>query len=177
MKSTAEIFTEWLVLGCKEGDKKAFNILVKQWHPRIMKQAYWYCKDRLAAKDIAQETWTSVVKGINTIHDPARFSTWLNQIVYHKSIDWIRKTQKIRALNKTEVKEALYDINDDEGDDVKKMMFHLKQISEDQKIILTLFYLQQHNLIEIAEILSIPVGTVKSRLFNARETLKKKLKQ
>jgi len=142
-----------------------------------MSQAYWHCKNRLAAKDIAQETWSSVVKGIASIKDPARFSVWINRIVYHKSVDWIRKAQKNRTLNEDDVKESLYGHHDVNNEEISQMMIHLNQLPIDQKMVLTLFYLQQHSVVEIAEILSIPMGTVKSRLFNARETLKKKLKQ
>lgn len=142
-----------------------------------MSQAYWHCKNRLAAKDIAQETWSSVVKGITSIKDPARFSVWIHRIVYHKSVDWIRKAQKNRSFNEDDVKESLYDQSEGSNEEISQVMIHLNQLPTDQKMVLTLFYLQQHSVVEIAEILSIPMGTVKSRLFNARETLKKKLKQ
>ena len=177
MKNTSDIFTEWLVLGCQQGDKKAFNLLVKQWHPKILSQAFGYSKSRLAAKDIAQETWSSVVKGMHSIKDPARFSVWINQIVYHKSVDWIRRVQKNRSLAPFDIKESLYHQSESNSDEVANMMIHLNQLPADQKMVLTLFYLQQHSVVEIAEILNIPNGTVKSRLFNARETLKKKLKE
>ena len=177
MKSTSDILTEWLVLGCKQGDSKAFNLLVKQWQPKVLKLAYWHCKNSIAAKDIAQETWTSVIKGIDRLHDPARFSVWLNQIVYRKSVDWIRVVQKERKIDTQEVKESLHSEEVDDGDRVKLIMRHLKGLPEDQKIILTLFYLKDYNISEISEILEIPTGTVKSRLFNAREHLKKKLKR
>lgn len=177
MKDTSDIFTEWLVLGCQQGDKKAFHQLVKQWHPKIVSHAFRYSKSRQAAKDIAQETWSSVLKGISSLQDPARFAVWIHQIVYHKSVDWIRRTQKNRSLDTHDVKESLYNQNESNGDEVARMMIHLNQLPADQKMVLTLFYLEQHNIIEIAEILAIPEGTVKSRLFNARETLKKKLKQ
>lgn len=177
MKDTSDIFTEWLVLGCQQGDKKAFNLLVKQWHPKILNQAFWYSKNRLAAKDIAQETWSSVLKGISSVKDPARFSVWIHQIVYHKSVDWIRKAQKNRSLDTIDVKESLYSQSESNSDDVARMLIHLNQLPADQKMVLILFYLQQHSVAEIAEILNIPLGTVKSRLFNARESLKKKLKQ
>jgi len=174
-KSTSDIFTEWLVLGCKQGDKVAFERLVKQWQPKVMNQAYWYCKNGLAAKDIAQETWTSVVQGIGKLNDPARFSIWLHQIVYRKSVDWIRQTKKIRELNIYEAKQSMHPETQDDGR-LKLMMELLHKLPEDQKIILTLFYLNEQNIIEISEILGIPIGTVKSRLFNAREHLKLKLK-
>lgn len=175
MKSTAAIFTEWLVIGCQQGDKKAFDLLVKNWHPKVIAQAYWYSKNNLAAKDISQEVWTTVVKGIENLKDPSLFPVWLHRIIYHKSVDWIRSKQQERAINTDEVKESLHPEPQDNSDKVKMMMRHVQQLPEEQKAILTLFYLKGHSIFEIGEILSIPAGTVKSRLFNAREHLKKKI--
>ncbi|HPI79417.1 MAG TPA: RNA polymerase sigma factor [Cyclobacteriaceae bacterium] len=169
------MFTEWLVLGCQHGDAKAFDLLVKRWHPKVLKMAYWHSKSGHAAKDIAQETWAGVVKGIDKLHDPARFPVWLNQIVYRKSVDWVRNIQKQRRVGRNEVKESMHAEDGDDSDRLEQVMKHLQALPEDQKIILTLFYLKGHNIREISEILTIPLGTVKSRLFGAREHLKKKI--
>ncbi|MEQ8425459.1 MAG: RNA polymerase sigma factor [Cyclobacteriaceae bacterium] len=177
MKRTEEIFSEWLVIGCQQGDKKAFELLVKQWQPKVIRQAQWHSKDGRAAKDISQETWTSVIKGINTLKDPARFPVWLHQIVFRKSADWIRSKQKERKINVEEVKASLHSEEYDDSDKVNQVLKNLQELEGDQKFILTLFYLEERNLIEISEILAIPVGTVKSRLFTAREQLKKRLKE
>lgn len=179
MKSTSDIFNELLVIQCQEGKKKAFDILVKKWNQKVLKQAYWYCKDGLAAKDIAQETWISAVKGLNRLNDPARFGVWLNRIIYHKAADWIRKQQKERGLDQLEIEQELHPGNTDRSErdeKIEKVLSLLNGLPEEQKIVLTLFYLKKHNLHEISEILSVPVGTVKSRLFTAREHLKKQLK-
>jgi hypothetical protein len=55
MKDTSDIFTEWLVLGCQQGDKKAFTLLVKQWHPKIMSQAYWHYKTASLQKTLPRK--------------------------------------------------------------------------------------------------------------------------
>ena len=177
MKRTEEIFSEWLVIGCQQGDKKAFELLVRQWHPKIIRQAQWHSKDSRAAKDIGQETWTSVIQGINSLKDPARFPVWLHQIVFRKSADWIRAKQRERKIIAEDVKESFHSESSDDNDKVGLMMQCLKELEPDQKIILSLFYLEERNLNEISEILAIPIGTVKSRLFNAREKLKKRLKE
>ena len=59
-------FDGLLVLQSQNGDKKAFSILVKRWHLKFCKQAFWYVKDTDIAKDIAQDCWTIIVKRINT---------------------------------------------------------------------------------------------------------------
>lgn len=177
MKGTEDIFTEWLVIGCQQGDRKSFELLVKQWQPKVLRQAYGHTKDNKATKDISQETWMSVVKGLHTLKDPARFPIWLHQIVFRKSADWIRNKQRERLVNTEDVKVSLYTDDDGHLEKLKQVMTGLQELQPDQKIILSLFYLEERSLSEIGEILSIPVGTVKSRLFNAREQLKKTLKE
>lgn len=130
----------------------------------------------MAAKDITQEAWASVIKGLSNLKNPARFPVWLHQIVHRKSVDWIRKMQKERGLDHHEVEESLHSETEGINDKSKLLMKHLQNLPEEQIAILTLFYLKEHSILEIGEILSIPSGTVKSRLFNAREHLKKKLK-
>ncbi|MEQ8302441.1 MAG: sigma-70 family RNA polymerase sigma factor [Cyclobacteriaceae bacterium] len=178
MKSTSDTLNEMLVIQCQEGKKKAFGMLVNQWNSSVVKQAYWYCKDGSAAKDIAQETWASVVKGLGRLHDPTKFAVWLNRIIYHKSADWIRRQQKARGINQRDVENELYPRQSDQGDNnkIEVMLSLIKTLPDDQRNILTLFYLKEYNVNEIAEILSIPKGTVKSRLFTAREHLKQELK-
>ena len=163
-----------LVIQCQEGKEKAFGMLVKQWNGSVLKQAYWYCKDGSAAKDIAQETWASVVKGLAKLNDPTKFAVWINRIIYHKSADWIRAQQKLRGVDHYEVEQEMYPKALDQNNDkkIELLLSLIKKLPDDQRNILTLFYLKEYNVNEIAEILSIPKGTVKSRLFTAREHLK-----
>ena len=90
-------------------------------------------------------------------------------------MDWVRNIQKQRRVGRNEVKESMHAEDGDDSDRLEQVMKHLQALPEDQKIILTLFYLKGHNIREISEILTIPLGTVKSRLFGAREHLKKKI--
>ena len=178
IKNHNEIFDEWLVLRCQTGDKKAMDLLVRSWHPKLLKQGYWHTRDSEAAKDIAQECWPHIIRGINTIKDPANFRVWVYRIVYRRAVDWIRERKKnrLKEENSKDIKEELT-AGYDEGqeDRIKMMRKKLQQLPHDQRIILSMFYLNNQTIREIAKIMSIPVGTVKSRLFHARELLKKNL--
>ena len=173
-----EIFDEWLVLRCQTGDKKAMDLLVKSWHPKLLKQGYWHTRNSEAAKDIAQECWPHIIRGINTVKDPAHFRIWVYRIVYRRAVDWIREREKnrLKKENSNEIQEGLNPSSDESQEDrIKIIRRQMQQLPDDQRIILFMFYLKNQTIREIAKIMSIPVGTVKSRLFHARERLKKNL--
>lgn len=166
-----------MVLNYQAGDNKALDMLVKRWHPKLLRQAYWHTRDSEAAKDIAQDCCTDIIKAIHQLQYPARFNVWLYKIAYRKSVDWIRRQQRERDRNAKDVEESLYFQSENKEQDVVNMLGkYMQQLPGDSRMILKLFYLDNFNIREIANILSIPVGTVKSRLFHAREKLKKTFK-
>ena len=73
------------------GDKLALPILVKRWHLYFCKLAFWIVKDADAAKDIAQESWITIIGNLNSLKEPGQFKSWAISIVNRKSIDWIRR--------------------------------------------------------------------------------------
>lgn len=180
MRNYPDIFDELLIIKSQEGNQKALDLLVKRWHPRLIKQAFWTTKDMESAKDIAQECWPAIIKGLRRLKSPEKFKVWANKIAYFKSVDWIRSKQKDRENQKknSEVTES-WEQTRDEGREGKVRLLKrmILQLPEEQQSVLRLFYLEEHSIVEIGEILHIPPGTVKSRLFHAREQLKKKLKR
>ena len=95
MKTSDKILDGQLVSRCKAGDKKAFTQLVKRWHLKFYKQAFWYIKDKDLAKDVAQESWTTIFKKLDTLQDPNSFVSWSLSIVNRKAIDALRKEKRI----------------------------------------------------------------------------------
>jgi RNA polymerase sigma-70 factor (ECF subfamily) len=182
-------FDGLLVLQCQNGDKKAFSLLVKRWHIKLCEQAFWYVKDLDIAKDIAQDCWTIILKRIYNLQEPNSFGSWALTIVYRKSIDWLRKEKNVdkKLHDYYEDSKTNYDtvenntiISNDtiftHNDTINVIMNAIKDLPQNQQIILRLFYLEECSINEIASILKITTGTVKSRLFYAREKLKSILK-
>jgi len=178
-KLTEHIIDEWLVLKCQTGDEKAFSLLVKRWHPKLTMQAYRHTQNIEAARDIAQESWHAFIRGLNNLHDPAAFRVWIYRIVSRRSVDWIRKvTRERKVLNSIEAREELNPVSIEPGSTLLQQLKEtLKILPNNQRIILSMFYLDSIKVREMAAILSIPEGTVKSRLFHAREHLKSIYKQ
>ncbi|AXT53756.1 RNA polymerase sigma factor [Aquimarina sp. BL5] len=179
MTNTNKTFDSLLVLQCQSGNKKAAAILVKRWHEKLCKQAYWYSKDIEASKDIAQDSWSTILLKIHNLKDPNSFGSWALTIVTRKSYDWLRKNKKelenIDFYHKNEVS-IKYDVYDKDDNIMILLKNAIKTLPSDQQMVLHLFYLESYSVKQIAEIANISVGTVKSRLFTAREKLKQILK-
>ena len=171
-----KIFDALLVLQYQAGDKKALGILVKRHHNRFCSHANWYLSDLDASKDVVQDCWGIIMNKLSNLRDPNSFSSWAMRIVTRKSIDILRqnktKREKLRQYQYTKL-EVTYD---EENTEIVKLRQAIKSLPNDQQIVLRLFYTQEYSLLEIGNILDISVGTVKSRLFHAREKLKTNLK-
>jgi len=181
MNNPEKVFDGLLVLQCQNGNKKAFSILVKRWHHKLCKQAFFYTKDKDIAKDIAQDSWNVIIKKIYSLKEPNSFGNWVLTIVNRKAIDWARKYKRNKDKLHTYYKDSqenndtnyTYNSNEDTDENILRT---IKKLPENQQIILTLFYLEDCSIIDISNILNISKGTVKSRLFYAREKLKSILK-
>ena len=175
MRTRSEILTELLVLRVQNGEKEAFDLLVTQWYQRLERRVYRLTNDIDAVKDISQDSWVAIVKGIRSLEDPSHFQNWVYQIVRNKCVDWIRKRKSERTF-----KEAYLANFDDKvevlsSELIDSIRLLIRQLSNDYRTVLTLFYLEEMGVQEIARRLSIPEGTVKSRLYHARKMLKKAL--
>ena len=166
-----------LVSKFKSGDKLALNVLVKKWHIIFCKRAYWIVKDANLSKDIAQESWQIIINKIEMLNDDSSFGSWAMRIVYTKSLDALRQQSKELITYQNVFKEQqIEDLPYEENIELKvKLLESIKSLPEQQQAVIELFYKQEYSLQDISEILRIPKGTVKSRLFHAREHLKKVL--
>ena len=168
-----------LVLQFQSGNYEALTKLVKRWHKPFCEKAYWIVKDADVAKDIAQDSWGTIINKINHLKNPESFGSWALRIVYTKSLDWINSNKRHRKnLEIYKYGQEHQGIDEEEkGDQVKKLIIEMvRKLPEHQQMIIKLFYVQDYSLKEISSILNISEGTVKSRLFHAREKLKQTLK-
>lgn len=180
-KKTKNISDAKLVISYQSGDEKAFAILVKRWHLQFCKFAHWYVKDADMAKDIAQESWTTIYKKLHTLQQPERFKSWAISIVNRKAIDRIRainrEQHKLHVFYKDNVENASeIEVELDKNSTKLFLKQALEKLPNQQKVIVNLFYTQEYSQKEISELLGISIGTAKSRLFHAREKLKSVLK-
>jgi RNA polymerase sigma-70 factor (ECF subfamily) len=166
-----------LVLRLQDGDKLALVLLVKKWHKLFCDKSYWLVKDSNVAKDIAQDSWVIIMDKISTLKEPKQFKYWAYRIVCNRSMDYLRlqsKHQKRTVSNALEIKTEPVEYEYSENIEVKqKLLQSIQSLPVAQKEIIKLFYLESYSLKQISTILNISIGTAKSRLFHAREKLKK----
>ena len=169
------ILDELLVMRTQNGDMQAFSLLVKRWQPALLRQAHRLTRDDEAALDIAQETWKAIANGIYRLKSPRAFKTWSFRIVSNKSVNWIREQQKQRQiLDRNSVDFLAQDEPDYESENTELIKKALNELPKKSKTILSMLYIDNYSVREIAEVLSLSEGTVKSRLFYARKMLKEK---
>jgi len=174
MTQHERITDELLVLRCQEGDAAAFDQLVARWQERLWRHAWRLTGSEDAAWDVLQETWIGVSRDIRRLNDAAAFGAWVYRITSNKCRDWVRRQSRRRRA------EAAYS---EEARDMQLEAAHqheqaatlrdaLAQFPKRDRAILTLHYNERFSVGQIADILQVPPGTVKSRLFYARQRLR-----
>lgn len=186
MSAATAIEDQLLVLSCQDGNAEAVTVLVRRWQPRLWRHARVLTGRDDAAWDVIQEAWLAIVDGLHRLLDASQFRAWAYRIVTHKSTDWVRRQQRGRKL--------LQDVADqqppeeqtasrgpeavaEQSEQATALRQALRKLGVEQQAVLTLFYLEELSLAEIAVALAIPPGTVKSRLFHARQELKEVWRQ
>jgi len=173
---TRQIADEWLVLQSQDGDARAFEQLVSRWQDRLWRHARRLIRDDAAAWDVVQDAWMSVLKGLRRLDDPGAFAGWAYRIVTFKCVDQLRREERRKKVENRHPTPETYPTHD-EDDDVEVLRIALGDLSVEQRAILSLHYREELGVERIAEILGIPLGTVKSRLHRARATLKERIER
>ncbi|NNE01701.1 MAG: RNA polymerase sigma factor [Eudoraea sp.] len=180
MEKINRIFDGLLVLQYKGGDRKAMATLIKRYHNQLCSHAFWYTRDMDLAKDVVQDSWHKALGSIGKLKDPNKFSSWIMTIVTRKSLDRLDEIRKER-VQKEHIRHTLKPRRQEpesryNPELLQRLKSGIQNLSIDHQTVVRLFYLQEYSMKEISEILGISAGTVKSRLFYAREKLKTYLK-
>lgn len=175
MNQNERIENELLVIRAQEGSVEAFSELVERWQERLWRLAWRLTDDEQAAWDVLQEAWMVISRRIGRLEDSAAFPAWAYRIISNKSRDWIRCRQRMRRADEM-YGQRWRDAEHGEGPtdglyaDLREA---LADLSGHDRAILSLRYEDNFSTSEIAEILEIPPGTVKSRLHHARQRLQR----
>ena len=162
-----------IIAQIKNGDEEAFAQLIEQYKLPIYKTAKAILKDEDDVCDAIQDTALSIYKNIKNLKNEKHFKTWVIRITINKCYDIIAK----RKLNDEKVLKVQSNISEihtsfDSTVIIKTDLERtLDLLEEDLKKVTLLYYYNDLSITEISEILNIPKGTVKSRVFRAREKL------
>jgi RNA polymerase sigma factor (sigma-70 family) len=172
-----KIVDELLVLQCQEGNREAFNRLVSRWQDRLWRHACQMTGSEDAAWDVVQETWAAVVKGIRRLERPSAFPRWVYAVCTNRCVDWVRDRQRQRKLAAGLAGQGgpPSDPPPAAADAPEAVRRATARLPEDQRAAVSLYYGEGLSVGEVAEVLGVPEGTVKSRLYHAREALRRLL--
>jgi RNA polymerase sigma factor (sigma-70 family) len=179
MSPNERLDDEILVLRSQEGDLSAFEDLVDRWQPRLWRHAWRLVGDEDAAYDVLQESWLAVTRDLRRLQDAAAFHGWAYRIVTNKCRDWIRRQSRRRDLGTTleETFLATEQETSARHEQVQNLREAMACLSGPDRAILALRYEEEFTTAEMADILEIPEGTVKSRLHHARGRLREIMKE
>ncbi len=169
-----------LIAQSQRGDFDAFDRLVAAHEDRIYHAAYRITGNAEDARDAAQETFVKAFRALPRYRHEAAFGTWLHRIAVNASLDIVRRRPQAPPVPLEEVVLPAQTHNPDteaERHEVQRRVHDaLRRLAPDHRVIVVLRDLQGLAYEEIAEVLRMPIGTVRSRLSRAREALRALLK-
>jgi RNA polymerase sigma-70 factor (ECF subfamily) len=174
MRQSGRVYDELLVLHVQAGDLRALERLASRWQPRLLRSARRFTGQDEMASEAVQESWLGIVGGILRLRDPARFPAWAFAILRRRCAERVRAQAASRARS-APLDEAEEGSSAARGEDRLAIAEAFARLPEEQRIAATLFFVEQLKLDEIAAATGAPLGTVKSRIFAARKSLKQAL--
>ena len=167
---------EWLVVRCQLGERPAFDELIQRWAEPLWKYVRRLAGDDSAAEDLTQDVWLRVLRGIGRLRDGSKLRPWLFGIARRVLMDRLRAQYATPAVGDVDVVDiAALDASVSLEEELATMEAELTRLPVVEREVLTLFYLRELSLGEVAEVLGIPIGTVKSRLFRSRQLLRREI--
>lgn len=165
------VYDELLVMMAQNGDARAFERLHLRWHRRLARAALRYTGSAEAARDLSQDCWLAIWKGIGRLRDPSRFRAYAFGVLHRRGADHLRGA--IRARTRAVPQDTAPEPSEPARQSDKSALAQaFASLPPDQRLAAHLHFVEGLTLSEIAEVQSIPTGTAKSRLFHARRKLK-----
>jgi len=185
--NNAELDKE-LVLKVQQGDKSAFDLLVIKYQHRIIQLVNRYVKDPSEAQDVAQEAFIKAYRALGNFRGDSAFYTWLYRIAINTAKNYLVSRSRRYSDYQVDIQDAEQVGNAPElkGMDTPEHLLMndeivnvvntaIENLSEEMKTAITLREFEGLSYEEIAEAMECPVGTVRSRIFRAREAIDEKL--
>lgn len=170
-----------LITRLQESDLDALGILFERYRNRVYRTALAIVRDQTVAEDILQDCFLKIYAHAERIDTNRPLAPWLYRVTVNLSYSWIsrgknRRTPLDNVMDRlvSPMKQAPDQVTEQTElrQNVRKA---ISDLSLDQRVVVVLYYLNALSLQAIAEILDLPVGTIKSRLYYARENLRGKL--
>mgnify|MGYP003378802359 FL=1 len=191
LENTTAASDQAIVERVQQGDKEAYNILVLRYQHKVCDIAYKYVNNYVDANDIAQESFIRAYRALANFRGESSFYTWLYRIVSNTAKSYLEQNQKHRYSvdvddpefdNQQDVKGLLIS-NDSpdallESDELHNIVSQaMEDLPKDLKRAIVLREVEEMSYEDIASIMDTPIGTVRSRIFRARQFIEDRLAQ
>src|SRR4051812_28702314 len=175
---SAEPTDEALVAAARAGDDDAFAAFARRHKRRVFGTAARFARDDHQLDDLAQEVFVRVFKNLGQFRQDAPFQHWLARITITACYDFLRKERRIRE--QVPLDAVAFDLRDTNVDNAlaaggarELLAWAMRQLTPDERLILTLCELEERPMKEVAELTGWSESNVKIRAFRARNNLKK----
>jgi len=165
-----------IVKQAQAGGLEALRALVAQYHIPALRAAQIILGDPQDAEDTVQEVWIQVLRSLGSLRDPSKFNAWLYRMVRNTALR--KRQQRATKLSDMALQEDLFPEQTESNPHADMMPWlpiALHSLSDKDYFVTSLHYFNGLSVEEIAQLLEVPAGTVKSRLFHARKILKKEI--
>jgi RNA polymerase sigma-70 factor (ECF subfamily) len=175
----AEVDDSGLVAATLAGNPEAFGTLVERYDRAVYHLAYRTLRDAEEARDVAQEAFFKGYRSLRTFKPGARFSTWIFAITYHACCDRLNRRKRYSNEELPDRADAgpTPEQSAIAGDEARRLRAAIDALPEKYRTVITLYHLQGKQYDEIATVLGLPMGTVKTHLFRAKEQLRRLLNE
>ena len=179
MKKSSDDIDSVLIEKSKNGNKGAFNILVNKYHPRVYASLFSFTKSKEDSEDLSQQTFIKVWQQLNSFRGESAFFTW----VYRIAINLAKNYVSSAGYKKQKISSSIehFEIDVSSFDDLESIVIHEQSIKEINDFIITMpeslktaFTMREvegKSYEEISDITNTPIGTVRSRIYRARESI------
>lgn len=180
-----------IVRRVQAGDREAYNILVLRYQHRVVDIAYKYVGNVSDANDVAQEAFIRAYRALDNFRGDSSFFTWLYRIVTNASKSYLEQHQKMRYS--VDIDAPDFDMNQDgrglltshetpdrliESDELSEVILQaVNELPEDLKRAIILREVEEMSYEDIAAEMNTPLGTVRSRIFRARQFIEERMAQ
>ena len=179
MKKNSDDIDSVLIEKAKNGNKGAFNILVNKYYPRVYATLFSFTKSKEDSEDLSQQTFIKVWQQLSSFRGDSAFFTWVYRIAINLAKNFVAssgfKKQKINtSIEKAEIDVASFEdiesaaIHEESLNEIKNF---INTMPESLKTAFTLREVEGKSYEDISVITDTPIGTVRSRIFRARESI------
>jgi RNA polymerase sigma-70 factor, ECF subfamily len=174
-RSKQTVADEFLVIAARQGDVEALGELLERWQDRLWRFVCSLTGDEHDAREVYQDTCIAIARGISRLNDVTTFPKWAFTIASRRYADLVRRAERNRRVKDAIEAEPQSTETEAASPNEQRLQLALEGLVSTDRRLLCLAYLEEWSHQDLASLLGIPIGTVKSRLHRARQKLREQL--